>query len=98
MKRSWDEICPNNQCPISFTDEELQKHLHDGEGWNEQADFWDRLEGFVARDGWTSNENFDAARQMFADLREEGLNLLEGDDREQLETRSQWAILKNEPP
>jgi hypothetical protein len=32
--------------------------MRDGEGWNEQADFWDRLEGFVARDGWTSNETY----------------------------------------
>ena len=47
--------------------------MQDGEGWNEQADFWDRLEGFVARDGWTSNETYEEALEMFAGLREEGL-------------------------
>jgi hypothetical protein len=49
----------NNEvaCPINFTEEELKTHYQGGEGWNEQADIWDALRGFVERDGWTSNED-----------------------------------------
>ncbi|QSS59075.1 hypothetical protein I7I51_08507 [Histoplasma capsulatum] len=36
-------------CPITFSDEELKSHYRDAEGWNEIADFWDSLDGFVHR-------------------------------------------------
>jgi hypothetical protein len=57
----WNEINTDVPCPISFTDEELESHLQDGEGWNERAEFWDSLEGFVRKDGWTANEDYDRA-------------------------------------
>lgn len=39
------------ECPIHFTDNELQGHLVDAEGWNEVQDFFDSIEGLVKRDG-----------------------------------------------
>ena len=56
IHRHWDELGFNTPCPIHFTEEELQAHYAEGEGWNERADFWDSLAGFVSRDGWTCNE------------------------------------------
>lgn len=58
-------------CPITFSDEELKSHYRDAEGWNEIADFWDSLDGFVHRDGWTSNQNYEKAYKMFVELREQ---------------------------
>jgi hypothetical protein len=78
-------------CPIHFTEEDIQNHMRDGEGWNEQADFWDGLEGFVARDGWTSNETYKEVLEMFAGLREEGLKQMTGEERRDFEKRTRWA-------
>ncbi|RMZ82324.1 hypothetical protein DV738_g1742, partial [Chaetothyriales sp. CBS 135597] len=78
----WDEINSRIPCPISFTDEELETHYRDGEGWNEQAEFWDSLEGLVHRDGWTSNETYNQALQaasaVAADSRYEDAHVVGG--------------------
>lgn len=73
IHRHWDELGFNTPCPIHFTEEELQAHCRDCEGWDERADFWDSLAGFVSRDGWTSNETYDEALEMFGGIRKEGL-------------------------
>jgi len=82
-------------CPIHFTEEEIQNHMRDGEGWNEQADFWDGLDGFVARDGWTSHEKYPEALEMFANLREEGLKQMTGREKENFEKQTRWAKREN---
>jgi len=92
--RHWDELEFNTPCPIHFTEEEVQAHYKDGEGWNERADFWDSLAGFVSRDGWTSSETYDQAIEMFADLREEGLKTLTGKERAEFEAQTRWAERK----
>jgi hypothetical protein len=94
IHRHWDELGFNTPCPIHFTEEELQAHYRDGEGWNERADFWDSLAGFVSRDGWTSNETYDQALEMFAELREEGLKKLIGKERVDFEAQTRWAERK----
>ena len=67
--------------------------MRDGEGWNKQADFWDGLKGFVARDGWTSNETYEKALKMVAGLREEGLKQMTGEERNDFEKRTRWASM-----
>ncbi|MCJ1357536.1 MAG: Phosphotransferase enzyme [Icmadophila ericetorum] len=94
IERHWDELGFNTPCPIHFTEEELQAHYTDGEGWNERADFWDSLAGLVSRDGWTSNETYDQALEMFAELREEGLKKLTGKERVDFEAQTRWAERK----
>ncbi|KAF7172728.1 hypothetical protein CNMCM5623_004903 [Aspergillus felis] len=81
VARHWYELNHEVACPNKFTDEELKTHYREGEGWNEQADFWDALRGFVDRDGWTSNEDYERALETFAELRELGLQALTGDER-----------------
>lgn len=92
--RHWDELGFDTPCPIHFTEEELQVHYRDGEGWNEQADFWDSLTGLVSRDGWTSNEKYDQALEMFTELREEGLKNLTGKERVDFDAQTKWAERK----
>ncbi|CZR51218.1 probable FMP29 Found in Mitochondrial Proteome [Phialocephala subalpina] len=94
IERHWDELGFNTPCPIHFTEEELQAHYKGGEGWNQRADFWDSLAGFVSRDGWTSNETYVQALEMFAELREEGLKNLTGKERLDFETQTRWAERK----
>ncbi|ETI26769.1 hypothetical protein G647_10214 [Cladophialophora carrionii CBS 160.54] len=93
--RHWNEITNETPCPISFTDEELEAHYRDAEGWNEQADFWDSLEHLVHRDGWTSNETYDQALELFAELREQGLQNLSGEERRAFEQQTRWASRAN---
>ncbi|KAG4434115.1 hypothetical protein IFR05_010395 [Cadophora sp. M221] len=96
IARHWNEINTEIPCPIEFTDEEIEAHLRDGEGWNENADFWDSLQGFVHRDGWTSNENYEQALEIFAQLREQGLQSLSGEERSAFEESTRWAVRKSE--
>ncbi|OBT42111.1 hypothetical protein VE00_06510 [Pseudogymnoascus sp. WSF 3629] len=93
LERHWHEMGFDVPCPIHFSEEDIQNHMRDGEGWNEQADFWDGLEGFVARDWWTSNETYEEALKMFAGLREEGLKQMTGDERSDFEKRTRWASM-----
>jgi hypothetical protein len=86
----WNEINSETPCPIKFTDEEIKELLQDGEGWNENADFWDSPKGFGHHDGWTSNENYEQALEMFAQLREQGLQNLSGEERSTFEERTRW--------
>ncbi|KAI9699844.1 MAG: Phosphotransferase enzyme [Bogoriella megaspora] len=92
VARHWSEINSEIPCPINFTEEEIRAHHRDGEGWNETADFWDSLQGVVDRDGWTSNENYDQAIDYFAQLREQGLQNLNGEERSEFEKDARWAV------
>ncbi|KAH8719343.1 kinase-like domain-containing protein [Phaeosphaeriaceae sp. PMI808] len=96
IARHWNEINTEIPCPIEFTDEDIKAHLLDGEGWNENADFWDSLQGFVHRDGWTSNENYGQALEVFAQLREQGLQSLSGEERSAFEESTRWAVRQPE--
>lgn len=93
ISRHWQEMGFDIPCPIHFCEEDIQNNMRDGEGWNEQADFWDGLEGFVARDGWTSNETYEEALKMFSGLREEGLKQMAGEERSDFEKRTKWASM-----
>ncbi|KAK0109425.1 Phosphotransferase enzyme [Cadophora gregata] len=96
LERNWDELGFDSPCPIHFTEEELEAHYKDGEGWNERADFWDSIAGLVGRDGWTSNETYEQALEMFAELRAEGLKNLTGKDRVDFEAQTKWAARKTD--
>jgi pentatricopeptide repeat protein len=49
------------------------------------------LDGFVGRHGYTSIENYEEARRMFEELREEGLAHLSGAELDEFLAQSQWA-------
>lgn len=51
--RYWNELGFDFPCPIHFTEDELQNHATDGNGWNDVQDFWNSVAGIVTRDGWT---------------------------------------------
>ncbi|RAL14078.1 aminoglycoside phosphotransferase family protein [Aspergillus homomorphus CBS 101889] len=91
FERHWAELGIKGDCPIHFTDAELRDHLRDSEGWNVVQDFFEKIDGLVQRDGWTSNETFDEAIRFFIDLRKTGLENAKGEKRERLEEETRWA-------
>jgi hypothetical protein len=50
----------------------------------------------VHRDGWTSNENYEQAVELFAQLREDGLKDMRGEERVAFEEVTRWAVRKGE--
>jgi hypothetical protein len=80
------------QCPIKFSEDELSAHERDGSGWNQNADFWSSISEIVGRDGFVSNDDYGEALKMFSALREEGLRVLDGDERAEFERATRWAI------
>ncbi|KKZ65771.1 hypothetical protein EMCG_08420 [[Emmonsia] crescens] len=91
LERHWHGLGFDFACPIHFTEEELQGHAKDGEGWNEVQDFWRALEGIVTRDGWAPHNLYDDAVALFAELREIGLKNMVGKDRKDFEVQTQWV-------
>lgn len=89
--RHWKEICPTQECLFTFTREELDDTLAEGESWNENAEFWSSLSGLVERDGFVLREDYDQAFDIFATLRETGLRTLEGDERAEFDEATTWA-------
>lgn len=88
----WVDLGTGVDCLIDFTEEEIAAHDQEAESWNEIADCWSALHGFVARDGWTSLENYEEAVDLFKRLREEGLKNLDGDELVEFERESRWVV------
>ncbi|OJD27490.1 hypothetical protein ACJ73_01103 [Blastomyces percursus] len=91
LERHWHELGFDFACPIHFTEEELQAHAKDGEGWNEVQDFWRAVEGIVTRDGWTPHDLYDDAIALFSELREIGLKSMVEKDRKDFKAQTQWV-------
>lgn len=88
----WDELVIKGTCPFHFTDEELQIHQADGKGYNEAQDFWNAMSWTVDREGWTPNNMYDQAVNLFAELGKAGLKELTGENERAEMTR--WAEKK----
>ncbi|GIK05338.1 phosphotransferase enzyme [Aspergillus viridinutans] len=68
VQKKWDLLDGTNECPISFSPEEIHRHYEDAEGWNEVQDFWDAISGIMGRDGWTSHETYDQAKAIYSEI------------------------------
>jgi hypothetical protein len=79
------------ECPYRFTQDELLGHSTDAENWNAVQDFFDSIEGLVQRDGWTSNEAYDDALKYFSELRQRGLDQMNGEERASFERQTRWV-------
>lgn len=65
----WDELETTDPCPISFTSEEIAAHRELADDFNLSAEFWDRLSPVVGRDGHVMTEDYDRAKEFFAEIR-----------------------------
>ena len=91
LSRYWKELGFDGECPIHFSEDELRSHLEDIGGWNDVQDFFDLIQDLVKRDGWTHNETYDAALDLFSELRQEALQNLKGKRREEFGKETRWA-------
>ncbi|EME87090.1 uncharacterized protein MYCFIDRAFT_152052 [Pseudocercospora fijiensis CIRAD86] len=91
LQQQWPNLQPGLPCPITFTPEEISAHTRISAKWNDDVDFWSPLKGFVSRDGYVSNENYDDARKFFAELRDAGLEQFRGKELRDFEEGSRWA-------
>ncbi|KAK9853464.1 hypothetical protein MYU51_006597 [Penicillium brevicompactum] len=95
VERHWQELGIGGQCPYHFTQDELNSHSIDSEGWNEVEDFFQSIDGLVKRDGWTHQDTFEAAFNFFSELREQGLKHMRGEEQRALDRQTDWARKKS---
>lgn len=89
--RHWPELGYDFPCPIHFTDEELQEHWRDADGWNEMQDFWKMAEAIVTPDGQTTPELYDTAIALFTEFREAALKTITTDEeRRKFQAQMRW--------
>ncbi|KAE8155153.1 phosphotransferase family protein [Aspergillus avenaceus] len=91
MERDWDKLGFDFPCPIHFTEDELRIHEEESEGWNDVQGFWNTVSNLVARDGWTTHEDYDEAVALFAELREIGLKSMVGKQKATFEKQTRWV-------
>ncbi|KAI7251765.1 Uracil-regulated protein, partial [Hortaea werneckii] len=91
LQRQWDKLNTNVACPIHFSSQGIEAHEEASSDWNDRAKFWASLSGFVSQDGYTSLEDYEEARKLFKELREEGLQSLSGKELAEFEDQSKWV-------
>ncbi|RMX77729.1 hypothetical protein D0869_09650 [Hortaea werneckii] len=91
LQRQWDKLNTGIECPTHFSKEEIRAHEETSSDWNERAEFWDSLSGFVSQDGYTSHEDYKDARELFKELRKEVLQSLSGKEVANFEGQSKWV-------
>ncbi|EEQ34143.1 Phosphotransferase enzyme [Microsporum canis] len=92
IERDWSKMSKTGDCPYHFSPDELTQHREEAEAFNNAQDFWEMLKDKVNADGWTANDDFDAAVEYFSQLREAGLASLEGDERDEFEMQTKWVL------
>lgn len=88
--REWDDFGADKPCPYHFTEKEIQDHHEESKSFNENTDFWDSIREIVTNEGYTSNEDFPRAVEIFQKLRESCLKNLEGDERQEFDKQTRW--------
>ncbi|KAF2434794.1 hypothetical protein EJ08DRAFT_646263 [Tothia fuscella] len=94
MEREWADFDVDGPCPYQFSDEEIRQHQEEGAGFNESQELWDSIRDIVNDEGYTHKEDFGRAVELFRGLREEGLNVLHGEERDLFEEQTRWAVDK----
>ncbi|KAI6789954.1 hypothetical protein KC361_g8216 [Hortaea werneckii] len=86
----WDKLNTGIPCPIHFSSQEIEAHEQASTDWNEKAEFWASLSGFVSPDGYTSHGDYEDARKLFKELREKGLQIFSGKELADFVDQSKW--------
>ena len=60
--------------------------------FNKSQEFWKSLQGVVTDEGYASNETFDQAVRIFKELREAGLQGLEGNKQREFDIETRWIV------
>ncbi|RMY81047.1 hypothetical protein D0861_08431 [Hortaea werneckii] len=90
LQMQWDKLNTGIPCPIHFSSQEIEAHEQASTDWNEKAEFWASLSGFVSPDGYTSHGDYEDARKLFKELREKGLQIFSGKELADFVDQSKW--------
>jgi hypothetical protein len=63
-RREWEHFDTNVPCPFEFSAEEVQKHHEQVGAFNQNREFWKRMDGILTDEGYTSNETFSQAMKI----------------------------------
>ncbi|KAI7087692.1 hypothetical protein KC356_g3914 [Hortaea werneckii] len=91
LQMQWDKLHTGIPCPIHFSSQEIEAHEQASTDWNEKAEFWASLSGFVSPDGYTSHGDYEDARKLFKELREKGLQIFSGKELADFVDQSKWV-------
>ena len=91
VHREWDYFNISKPCPYQFTAEELQKHSKEVESFNKSQELWAGLKGILTDEGYASNESYTKAVEVLKDLREVGLDGLEGEEKRTFDKHTSWV-------
>ncbi|OJJ32718.1 hypothetical protein ASPWEDRAFT_158823 [Aspergillus wentii DTO 134E9] len=94
IQRYWYELGVDGPCPIHFSEEEIENHLKEGDGFNEIQDLFQALEKVVQRDGWTFPDTYDTAVELFEEFKRFGYEEADKEnDRDEFKRILRWIEL-----
>ncbi|KAF2454103.1 kinase-like domain-containing protein [Lineolata rhizophorae] len=79
-------------CPYHFSEEETRKHYEEAKSFNKNQELWEELRGIVTDEGYTSNETFSEAIEVFRNLRESGSAGLKDEERVAFDRKTRWVL------
>jgi hypothetical protein len=88
----WDHFGADAPCPYHFLKDEIRAHYEEADSFNRTQDFWKELRGILTDEGYTSIETYDQAVETVKNLREAGLDVMEGADRDAFEKETGWIV------
>jgi hypothetical protein len=90
QNREWDHFGTDQPCPYRFPLEKLRQHDREADLFNKSQEFWKGLQGVLTDEGYASNETFNQAVEILKELREAGLQGLEGEKQHEFDIETRW--------
>ncbi|KAF2748369.1 hypothetical protein M011DRAFT_493763 [Sporormia fimetaria CBS 119925] len=70
VQRDWDQFQTDQPCPYKYTDEEMEESYKDADTLNKLQDLWEKISTVLTKEGYTHNETYDDAVEVFEALKE----------------------------
>jgi hypothetical protein len=87
----WNHFDTDEPCPYHFSADEIRQHYEEAPTFNKSQELWKHLTGILTDEGYASNESFSEAVEVLKDLREVGLNGMDGEERRNFDEETQWV-------
>jgi hypothetical protein len=86
------------QCPVEFEPTDREEFAETEDFWQKMSiglEMWHTKVG-MAEEGWVLNEDYEKAKQLLADLKEEIWKQCEGDEEDEAWFRAGWPFMDRE--
>lgn len=94
LQTHWHELCPDTPCPYSFTESQLEKHAAEQELFGQFFMLVVVTRSLLKGDGFVEREYFEDVLGLFASIRENAYETLDGDIRDEVVGALAWAVRK----